>query len=403
MDFIVRVWKGIICVSLCFALAGCNVIDTTVSAIGTTMDTVESLLEETVEEVPAATLPAEYQETELFYYEQLTEEQQDIYVRLVNACMQYESTVTFPSSVNKSDFIIAYNAFNREYPMYYWTNSYTYTWKGDESKIISISFEVPEDAESVTEQLNQVISEVVANVDNSWSNYQKVKYIYTWIVDHTTYGYNDCDQDIRSVLLQHESVCSGYAMTFKVLCDALSIPCVYVVGQSDGESHAWNLVTIDAEYYWVDTTWGDPVFLEDSQRQDINYYYLCVPDSMLFETHTVSTSVGSGNEQIDNVFSYPACEAMTYEYYVYEGRYFISYSREEIYSFLISIVANGWSTGIDFQYATSEAYNNAVNDLFNSSDPYIKTIMRAIFNNQGSVSYTTNDSYLVITISFSGY
>ena len=59
-------------------------------------------------------------------------------------------------------------------------------------------------------------------------------------------------------------VCEGYARAFKVLCDALQIPCVLAEGPaavSDTDTpggHMWNLVQVDGAWYAVDVTWNDP-------------------------------------------------------------------------------------------------------------------------------------------------
>lgn len=59
-------------------------------------------------------------------------------------------------------------------------------------------------------------------------------------------------------------VCEGYARAFKVLCDAMEIPCVLAEGpaavsaNATPEGHMWNLVQVDGAWYAVDVTWNDP-------------------------------------------------------------------------------------------------------------------------------------------------
>lgn len=59
-------------------------------------------------------------------------------------------------------------------------------------------------------------------------------------------------------------VCEGYARAFKVLCDALEIPCVLTSGYARStvadtpQQHMWNDVSIDGQWYAVDVTWNDP-------------------------------------------------------------------------------------------------------------------------------------------------
>ena len=52
-------------------------------------------------------------------------------------------------------------------------------------------------------------------------------------------------------------VCEAYARGFKVLCDALDIPCVLVDGNANGP-HMWNYAQVGGKWYAVDVTWNDP-------------------------------------------------------------------------------------------------------------------------------------------------
>ena len=75
-------------------------------------------------------------------------------------------------------------------------------------------------------------------------------------------------------------VCEGYARAFKLICDALDIPCVLVSGragvtESNREPHMWNYVRIeDDKWYAVDVTWDDPVLQGGSSGDGKDTYFL---------------------------------------------------------------------------------------------------------------------------------
>ncbi|MEG2187522.1 MAG: transglutaminase domain-containing protein [Clostridia bacterium] len=54
-------------------------------------------------------------------------------------------------------------------------------------------------------------------------------------------------------------VCEGYAKAFKLLCDSIGLPALYVSGtaQPSGGGHAWNYIKIDNNWFAVDSTWDD--------------------------------------------------------------------------------------------------------------------------------------------------
>ena len=59
----------------------------------------------------------------------------------------------------------------------------------------------------------------------------------------------------EGLLLNNLAVCSGYASAFRLLMSFAGINCEYIFT----ESHAWNLVELDGEWYHIDVTWDDPV------------------------------------------------------------------------------------------------------------------------------------------------
>ena len=92
----------------------------------------------------------------------------------------------------------------------------------------------------------------------------------------------------------------------------LGIPAIVVTGTAGGENHAWNLVNLDGEYYYIDTTWGNTHFLGEWQgTKKIDYGYLNARTQDLEQTHT---------EQMP--FAMPACESVVDNYFYQEGLYF---------------------------------------------------------------------------------
>lgn len=73
--------------------------------------------------------------------------------------------------------------------------------------------------------------------------------------DGVTYGEDEKVYTSYGVFVDGNAVCQGYALAFKVLMDRANVPCSYV----DGEGHAWDIVQLDGIWYYVDSTWDDPV------------------------------------------------------------------------------------------------------------------------------------------------
>jgi len=67
-------------------------------------------------------------------------------------------------------------------------------------------------------------------------------------------GENTPSHTATGTLLNGNAVCSGYASAFLLFMQIAGIPCEY----AHNDTHAWNLVQLDNEWYHIDVTWDDP-------------------------------------------------------------------------------------------------------------------------------------------------
>ena len=133
---------------------------------------------------------------------------------------------------------------------------------------IRIKTSVYADATVVESYYNQLIDAVNNFEVHGITRYEKLKSIHDTIVKQVQYdpdydnsNKNPTDHEPVSVFTEpFLTVCEGYAEAFKLICDREGIPCIVVVGTSDGYGHAWNYVKMeDNKWYAVDATWDDPL------------------------------------------------------------------------------------------------------------------------------------------------
>ena len=98
---------------------------------------------------------------------------------------------------------------------------------------------------------------------------------------------------IAGVFTGQGAVCEGYAKAFEYLLNLAGIPNIYIIGDGNGDSHAWNAVRAENEWHLCDITWDDPN--EDSVQglNDADYTYFFMPSSLFSQNHTAQT--GSSN------------------------------------------------------------------------------------------------------------
>lgn len=99
--------------------------------------------------------------------------------------------------------------------------------------------------------------QILSDTQNLADTYEKEKYVHDALIDKITYNMGaEMNQSAYSALVNGQTVCAGYARAFQYLMQQLGIPCYYCTGFA-GESHAWNIIMLDDDFYNVDTTWDD--------------------------------------------------------------------------------------------------------------------------------------------------
>ncbi len=129
----------------------------------------------------------------------------------------------------------------------------------------------------VTEYKNRIISKV------NGDTYNKVLVVHDTLVDLLEYDTSIKEKNIYNIygaFINRKVVCEGYAKAFKYIMDGLNIPCILVSGTATNssrktESHMWNYVLINGNWYGVDATWDDPVIIGGNKKSTIRHDYFC--------------------------------------------------------------------------------------------------------------------------------
>ena len=135
----------------------------------------------------------------------------------------------------------------------------------------------------------------------SLSQLEQVAYVYKWILTYCNYNTNSAyNQNIDSVFVRRNSVCTGYAKAAQHLFKLLGIESRLVFGRLNNDKedgrHCWNIVNIDRCYYHLDICLGD-LSLEDVMKiagatslrryGDYNYNCFCVSTEEILKTRTI--------------------------------------------------------------------------------------------------------------------
>ncbi len=253
-----------------------------------------------------------------YYFSVLDNDKKKLYLEIYNAIVNMDEKVTL-SSKEPEEVDRIFNICLMDHPEIFYCDGYSTNVLNSGEDILSIGFTgryntEKKDRKEKEDRIKSAADDILKKVPEDDSEYEKVKYIYDWIIDNTEYNLEAPDnQNITSVFLNHSSVCQGYTMATKYLLDRLGIFCTVVYGSASDESHSWNLVKIDGTYCYVDTTWGDSSYrdINNGQANRKSYNYFGCNSEILLRTHTIAEK-----EKL------PECTSLDEYYYVKEAKYF---------------------------------------------------------------------------------
>ena len=150
-----------------------------------------------------------------------------------------------------------------------------------------------------------------------YTDYEKIKEVHNWLIENIEYDINlesDEPYSISGALTEGKAVCEGYARSFKYIMDELKIPCVLVSGtgtNSNGEteSHAWNYIQLDGNWYAIDVTWDDPIIVGNGYVTEETYYkYFLKGKNTFLKTHQPDGHLSQNSMK----FTFPTLSAVDY-------------------------------------------------------------------------------------------
>lgn len=292
-----------------------------------------------------------------YYYSLLDGTEKNCYDKVCDAIENEEASVEL-EGIDKDQLARIFQSVYLDWPEYFWLDCLQYTYNTNPTGVIlNLNYNYMgaerEKREAIVKQQSE---EILAGVPAGGSDYDKVKYVFETLVDMTEYDLSAPDnQNIYSVFGNWTTVCAGYAGATKYLLDRAGVDCIWVTGTGGGGPHAWNIVKCDGQYYYVDTTWGDPGYRElqgeDVTKDFIAYEYLCCSGQMLNQTHTPDTT-----------YPLPECTDTSLEYYRMKGRYLETADA----GMTLDIMKQAYNDGkkyIKIQYASNDLMNQIMEQL----------------------------------------
>ena len=310
-----------------------------------------------------------------FYYQQLSEEEQKVYQELLQGLLDHAEEIDVHSQEPARTNELLVDVL-KDYPEIFWSDgtasSTSYSGLQKYTAVTPGYLYSKEECEEKQAQIDAAVSECLSGISENASDYEKILYDYEYIVNQVDYDdAAEDNQNICSVFIGKKSVCAGYSKAMQYLMEKQGMFCTYVTGtvtssfgdedDDDEMPHAWNLVECDGDYYYVDVTWGDPIFqeaegedTENEVRDNISYDYMLCDDEELFRTHTPDAGA-----------DLPECTKMDANYYVVNGMYYTEYDGQTALKAMNQAISVG-ETKVVLKYSDESVYEAAREDILNN-------------------------------------
>lgn len=296
-----------------------------------------------------------------YYYSLLEEEEALGYKEILQGIQDHETQI----AIHLEDMDAVKDMIDKvmyDWPELFWCNGSgqvtSYGQIGSNYILLEPEYQyTKEETVQMQAEIDAVVSSWLPQLNGDGTEYGRIKAVYEYLINQTDYDLEAPDnQNIYSVFVNRRSVCAGYAKATQYLLNKSGIFCTYVTGTArteDGntQAHAWNLVRCDGEYFYVDTTWGDPVFLQEENVPDgqnlINYDYLCCNDEEIGKTHIK-----------DELAVFPECISTRYNYYVLNGMYYDVYDQDAFLNAMTNSI-DSQAAFTAFKFSTDSLYTQA--------------------------------------------
>ena len=209
-------------------------------------------------------------------------------------------------------------------------------------------------------ELDTTVDAIFAAIPETQDAFTRELYLHDALAGRCTYDATAAKEDYAyaplaysayGALADGHAVCSGYAFAMLLLLQKAGFDATVVNGnvRETGESHLWNLVTVDGERYYLDATWDD-------NNDELRHNYFNITTAQLEQTHSVFAEEAAYLEP---------CTATAANYFVRTGAYIDSYHRQDIAAAIAAAVKDGKSV-IELSFA-ADKYNSALLFLKNST------------------------------------
>ncbi len=352
-------------------------------------------------------------EVPYFYRERLTESERDAYDSLVVAIRNFDSEVELTCCQNAKDYRKLIDAVAYDHPELFWMKEGV----SASGTTLHLSYGcTAEEAAVRQKEIDIAVAKYLAGITPEMSAYDVALRLYVKVlesVDYDTVALNhekeeggpapdkiDMLRTVCGVFRDGKAVCEGYARALQYLLQKCGVECAEAAGGtkhrdgSAGGGHAWNIVKIDGDYYYMDVTWSDQSDTIQAVRRDTyNLNWFCVTSEELLVRHDLKYCP----------IEMPICTATRANFFCHNGWMLESYDLEKLKEITKAAVEGGLMF-VSFKCTKKSVFDEVKNKLFTVGTDLSKLCKAAEKANSALKSAklmsSEDEQLLIITVYF---
>ena len=205
--------------------------------------------------------------------------------------------------ISEAEAILVTQAFYADFPELFWARpEYLHTDSKMNGSYPCVGVQLgyndhANDLEQSKKSFLAAADAILKGLPSDGSDFDKELYLHDALITKVTYDITTVsEQNAYGALIDGHAVCSGYAFAFQYLLMRAGIESFYVTGTSHDENHAWNIAKIDEDWYYVDPTWDDPLFIDQGAATTYespyspHYAYFNLTTDAITRDHTIDAT-----------------------------------------------------------------------------------------------------------------
>lgn len=332
-----------------------------------------------------------------------------LFVEMYISIVTFQKTYTINSNlkVTKNQLRDLYTLLTSSSPeLFNVQHNYTYYIPSDSHYVSKIDFSYILERDeyiSALDKLKNTIDYMIGKT-KEFTDIEKELFVHDYILDKCEYTKNGRNiSNAYGALINGKALCEGYSDAFTLVMYSMGIETAQVHGESKDsstsqiESHAWNIVKLDGEWYNIDLTWNDfSPSNDDFKIHGSLYAYFNITDEDINKNHFLNDLFADRKQQIAK------CTSTTYNYYNMFG-HCVNNTTEDPKAFLLDAIktacegADSLAT-VFIKFPSSDYYDDYISKISDAAFEYNKQYASSY--NIESFVYTYDNCMLVVRCEF---